>query len=281
MQYQWYKQGDALLQEIRDKVIPENTLGIWFLGQESLAVRYGGHLLWIDPFFTETYDDEGTSTRAYPPPFQPGQITRADFVLGTHDHLDHIDVDTLVPLSKSVPESVFIVPVPHRGKLDAAGISEERILGAKAFRELRLAEDLTVTAIPAAHESYEYDGEGNPLCVSYVIRCGDITLLHAGDAVVTERLAGELRPYAVDVACLPINGADWKRRAQNLIGNMNARDAADLAAEIGADLVIPLHYDLFQHNSENPAVFAEYMHRFYRDRKFHIMAHGECFLYSK
>ena len=110
---------------------------------------------------------------------------------------------------------------------------------------------------------------------------GDITLFHGGDMVETERTLSDLAPYSIDVACLPINGADWKRRAEGTIGNMNARDAANVSAAIGADLLIPMHYDLFAANDENPAVLADYLHRYYRDQKYHVMAHGECFLYRK
>jgi L-ascorbate metabolism protein UlaG (beta-lactamase superfamily) len=47
----------------------------------------------------------------------------------------------------------------------------------------------------------------------------------------------------VDIAILPINGK---------IGNMNGRDAAHLANDIGAKIVIPCHYDMFEFNTADP-----------------------------
>jgi L-ascorbate metabolism protein UlaG (beta-lactamase superfamily) len=54
------------------------------------------------------------------------------------------------------------------------------------------------------------------------------------------------------LAILPINGADPRRR---VAGNMWGRDAADLADDIHARLVVPCHYDMFEFNTETPDEF--------------------------
>ena len=51
---------------------------------------------------------------------------------------------------------------------------------------------------------------------------------------------------------------------------MNSREACWFASEIGADLTIPLHYDMIGGNEENPLVFADYMERYYPEKKYHI-----------
>jgi L-ascorbate metabolism protein UlaG (beta-lactamase superfamily) len=56
---------------------------------------------------------------------------------------------------------------------------------------------------------------------------------------------------------------------------MNARDAANVAAECGADLMIPMHWDLFARNGENPAIFVDCMTRLYPNRKYKVMVPGE------
>ena len=50
------------------------------------------------------------------------------------------------------------------------------------------------------------------------------------------------------------------------MGNMNSREACWFASEIGADLTIPLHYDMIGGNEENPLIFADYMERIIRRR---------------
>ena len=70
----------------------------------------------------------------------------------------------------------------------------------------------------------------------------------------------------IDVALLPINGRDAKRYRDNCIGNMTYQEAADLAGELGTCMVIPGHFDMFAHNSEDPHAFADYLDAKYGDR---------------
>jgi L-ascorbate metabolism protein UlaG (beta-lactamase superfamily) len=56
----------------------------------------------------------------------------------------------------------------------------------------------------------------------------------------------------VDVALLPINGHAPERR---VAGNLDGRDAAFLANDIGAKVVIPCHYEMFEFNTASPQEF--------------------------
>jgi L-ascorbate metabolism protein UlaG (beta-lactamase superfamily) len=62
-----------------------------------------------------------------------------------------------------------------------------------------------------------------------------------------------LKPFQVDIAFLPINGNKPERR---VAGNLNCEEAARLGKEIGAKLVIPHHYDMFEFNTADPQDFA-------------------------
>ena len=50
---------------------------------------------------------------------------------------------------------------------------------------------------------------------------------------------------------LPINGVSWFREERGVAGNMNIFEAAELAALTGAKYLIPMHFDLFDGNSED------------------------------
>ena len=65
-------------------------------------------------------------------------------------------------------------------------------------------------------------------------------------------MAKRLRGFEVDVALLPINGRLPERRVS---GNLWGREAAQLARDIGARLVVPCHYDMFEFNTESPDEF--------------------------
>jgi L-ascorbate metabolism protein UlaG (beta-lactamase superfamily) len=67
-------------------------------------------------------------------------------------------------------------------------------------------------------------------------------------------MASTLAPFGVDVALLPINGDRPERR---VAGNLNGREAATLAKEIGAGVVVPCHYEMFEFNTASPDEFIQ------------------------
>ena len=89
------------------------------------------------------------------------------------------------------------------------------------------------------------------LHLGYVVRCGPFALYHAGDTIPYEGMA-ERVGGGIDVALLPINGRAPERR---VAGNLNGEEAAALAHEIGARLAVPMHFEMFEFNTEPPDAF--------------------------
>ena len=110
----------------------------------------------------------------------------------------------------------------------------------------------TITAVPAAHEQIERDAAGRMLHLGYVVRCGPFTLYHAGDTIPYDGMAERIGA-GIDVALLPINGRAPERR---VAGNLTGEEAAALAHEIGARLAVPMHFEMFEFNTEPPDAFA-------------------------
>jgi L-ascorbate metabolism protein UlaG (beta-lactamase superfamily) len=109
-----------------------------------------------------------------------------------------------------------------------------------------------ITGIAAAHEKVERDESGRCRFLGYVIQSGPWKIYHSGDTVRYDGMVDRLRKWAVDVALLPINGRGPERR---VAGNLDGREAATLAREIGAKLVIPCHYEMFEFNTASPDEF--------------------------
>ena len=274
----WYKSADALMEEIRSTQLPEQMLAVWFLGQAGIAIKYGKTAVVIDLYL------EPRPRRAVEPPFEPEKTAGLfDFLLCTHNHLDHLDPVTVRGLAQGNKDhdTKLIVPAPWTGVAQELGMDPGDVIGAKVQQEIRLNEGISVVPVRAAHEEFSLDEHGDYECLEYIIKTPAGLLYHAGDTIEWETMTEELKPYHIDIACLPINGSDWKRKKADIIGNLNAREAADVSGEIGADLLIPMHYDVFAHNGENPAHLADYMWQFYPSRKYHVMAPGERFIYMK
>ena len=101
----------------------------------------------------------------------------------------------------------------------------------------------------------ERDAEGRCKYMGFVAEFGGYRVYHSGDTIWYDGMVEILKPFAVDVAFLPINGNKPERR---VAGNLSAEEAARLGVEIDAKLVIPHHYDLFTFNTEDPQEFVKY-----------------------
>jgi L-ascorbate metabolism protein UlaG (beta-lactamase superfamily) len=95
--------------------------------------------------------------------------------------------------------------------------------------------------------------------MGYVIQFGKFTIYHSGDTLWFDDIVERLKPFAIDVAFLPINGNDPSR---GVAGNLNSEEAARLGSEIGAKWVVPHHYDLFEFNTADPADFVREAERY-------------------
>ncbi len=282
MKFNWYKKGNSLIRQMKSPLCLENVVTLWSLGQCGYAFSYEGKTVMVDPVLTELLNEDGFSLRTFAPPFSPADDFPVDFVLCTHNHIDHLNPATLTVISASHPNTKFVVPKPFVTLLVQEGIPADRLIGAVQDVPLTLCDEISLLPLAAPHDFYQQDEEGCDLALAYVISFGPIRLLHAGDSVVTEKLIQDVRKAGpIDVALLPINGRDYWREKRGIIGNMNPLDAVKFAESIQADLTIPTHYDMFVGNQEDPLIFARYMAMHAPARKYHIVRLGEEFLYRK
>jgi L-ascorbate metabolism protein UlaG (beta-lactamase superfamily) len=281
----WYKQGAALLDEIERSRPGEGTGELWYMGQHGFVISLGGLVFYIDVILNDLKNGDGKTAREYPPPFAPDAVRRVDYVLCTHNHGDHLNLETLVPLAKANPGARFVVPRPWRQMLIDGGIAEDRVLGVRDNGEIALGPTVKLLPVIAVHTRFirdepERNESGDSLCLGYILKGSGLSVYHAGDTWVTPALIRSLKAAGpLNIALLPINGTDWERTDSNYIGNMGALDAVKLARAIPADLAVPTHYDMMANNSENPALFADYMYRHCPEKRFHIFALGERFIY--
>ncbi|MFC0214928.1 MBL fold metallo-hydrolase [Paenibacillus chartarius] len=275
-----YRSGASLLNQMAATAVPVGAVAVWHLGQESVVLKGGGMTIYIDPYLSDSVNEvtNGQSPRKFASPLQPHEVTNADAVFITHDHLDHLDPWTLKDLAAASPQAAFVCPVHCIPMLTDIGIARERIHGVNAGQTHRVGA-LQFTPVAAKHEEFTVDADGNHAFLGYVFRLNGVTVYHAGDTIGFRELAEELEKQDIDIAMLPINGRDFARFAKGLVGNMDFREAVELGRHIGADLLVPLHYDLFEKNTENPAYFVDYIQRYYPQQKFKMLVPGERMLY--
>lgn len=279
----------SLAAAIRDAEVPDRGVRIWRLTQAGFLFKSATRVVAVDPYLsdwleTESSDNPNPVERMRPAPLLPDDLGMADVVLCTHEHPDHLDPGTVAALA-SVSQMTLVVPEPLREDAVRLGWAPDRVVGV-LVDEPKDLNGLGVTALPAAHAfhpeafggyTWWLDALGRHRAVGYVLELGGVRLFHAGDTVYWPGM-GRLRELEVDVGLLPINGRDWRREAAGLVGNLNGREAADLAVAAGFALVIPCHYDGIVGNTADPADFTSYLQRSYPEQGFHILDGDEGLL---
>lgn len=261
--------------------LTDDQIGIFYLGQVGCLLKYRNNYLVVDPYLTDYVDRNCSSelvrwNRRYPAPMAPADLDFVDVVVCTHDHYDHMDPDTLQEIAACNSKAVFVAPDPVKHLLGNCGVPADRVIGAVDGETLEVG-DFKIEPIPAAHEELHQDENGNYKELGYKIGCGDKSIYHAGDCCLydglTERLVG------TNVLMLPVNGRSYyKRYVQDIIGNMTAEEAVQLAVRAGADLLIPLHFDLYDVNCLNPAQFVDTLVSNAPTQRFHIFVPGEGYI---
>ena len=244
---------EAFLADVHAANDDNDDFRLWWLGQSGFLVQWQRHHLLLDPYLSDSLTKKYASTdkphiRMTERPVDPASLDFIDVVTSSHNHTDHLDGETLGPLLKANPRLTMIAPAANREFIaNRLGVEPSFATG------LKISESATVgsfhfTAVPAAHEelSAEYAG--------YVVQLGRWRIYHSGDTLLFDGMADVLRPFAIDVALLPINGRAPERR---VAGNLNGAEAARLAKSMGARLAIPCHYEMFTFNTADPAEFIQ------------------------
>jgi L-ascorbate metabolism protein UlaG (beta-lactamase superfamily) len=227
---------------------------IWWLGQAGFLVRVGGVSALLDPFLAP---HEG---RRFESMLEPSDAADIDVILCSHEHIDHFDAKSVPGLAEANPGALIVVPTPIVSMVTDLGIDAGRVVGAQPGDPIELGA-IRIHPVPARHgveitDAYTFGTELSDGLVRYlgfVVEADGVRIYHAGDTILYEGMADTLRDIGVDVALLPINGRDGYREAQGLVGNLTEHEAAILASEMGADVLIPTHYELFPHNRGYPA----------------------------
>jgi L-ascorbate metabolism protein UlaG (beta-lactamase superfamily) len=226
-----------------------------WLGQAGFRLDVDGVCFVVDPWAS------AHELRLVPPPPTALAAEGVDWLLVTHEHLDHLDVNFVPVVLERSPNAKLVLPVPL-APLVRDVVPHDRLVTVQPGDVLDLG-GVEVRVVPAFHgvtTDHEYGdgselGEG-PRFVGYVLG-RERRVYHAGDTLATDVLRYALEPLQVDVALLPINGRDAEREGRGIVGNMDAAEAVDLALAIGASSLVPYHWDGFAGNTVAPGAVAD------------------------
>ena len=269
------QKDDAFLADVAATRGEADGFRLWWLGQSGFLVQWRGRHLLLDPYLSDSLTKKYAATdkphvRMTERVVDPARLGFVDVVTSSHNHTDHLDAETLGPLLEANPDVVLVVPEANRAFVaERLGIDPAGPVGLDDGAEVDAA-GFRIAGVPAAHEEIERDERGRCRHLGYVVRCGPFALYHAGDCAPYDGQADRLRPFAADVALLPINGRAPERRVP---GNFTGPEAARLARDIGARVAVPCHYEMFEFNTASPDAFVAEASRI--GQRFRVMRCGE------
>ena len=264
----------ALLTDIRSRIATDG-FRLWWLGQSGFLLQWQGIHILLDPYLSDSLTNKYSQTdkphvRMTALVIDPAQLSFVDIATSSHNHTDHLDAETLCPILARNPTLKLVIPEANRAFVaDRLRIDPASPIGLDDRKVIELS-GIRFSAIASAHEILEYDENQHAKALGYVLQFGGWSVYHSGDTLRYEGMAERLRPFAVDIALLPINGRAPERR---VAGNLSGAEAAQLAHDIGAKLVIPCHFDMFEFNTASSITFVETCRRL--SQQFRILGCGE------
>ena len=251
-------QDDEFLLDVQEARKDRENLHLWWLGQSGFLVQWSGRHLLLDPYLSDslTHKYAGTDkphVRMTELVVAPERLSFVDVATSSHNHTDHLDPETLIPLLRANPRMELIIPEANREfVVNRLEVMAEFPRGLDAG-QAAAAGGFKFHAVPASHNTLERDEWGRHKFLGYVIEAGPWVLYHSGDTLLYESMEAWLRRRPIDIALLPINGDRLERR---VAGNLRGSEAAALAKDVGARLVIPCHYEMFEFNTASPDEFS-------------------------
>jgi len=191
----------------------ENILkSLKWLGHAGFSVTAAGKTIFIDPY-------------------EIGDNPKADIILITHSHYDHLSIADINKIK--TPSTVMVTE-----KESAATLSGN-------IRVVKPGDKITVSGIDIeAVPSYNINKTFHPKkndWLGFIIGIGDNKIYHAGDT----DLIPEMSSFSTDIALLPVSGTYV----------MTADEAVEAAKLIRPGIAVPMHYDSIVGTKKDAARF--------------------------
>lgn len=156
----------------------KDNVKIYFFGHASMMINFNGTIIHVDPVKQYAQYDS-----------QP----KADIILITHEHSDHLDKDTIAKLTKK--ETKLIVTKTVFDKLNSGLV----LVNGKSWQD----KNIKIEAVPAYNttkdrDKYHPKGTGN----GYILNLGNKRIYIAGD---TEDIPEMANIKNIEIAFLPMN----------------------------------------------------------------------------
>ncbi len=198
---------------------------IRWIGQGGYLLSDNDTTICIDPYISDAVERISGKKRLVKAPFHPSEL-KANAVICTHDHLDHVDTDAIPFMN----ELCFFAPSSAEKTIRSCGVT--------AYTQF----DVGTSVMVGEFELTAVFADHTVPAIGVIVRHKDSTLFFTGDTFYNEKLIHQ----GIDILFVCINGK---------LGNMNVYEAIKLVGEINPKVAVPAHYGMFAENTEDPKKF--------------------------
>lgn len=225
----------------------QGRLAITWIGHATMLVQLGRNFVLTDPMFMPTVGQ--LAKRRIEPGIYPEHLPFLDAVVISHMHQDHYSPNSLELFEKKIGRLLL----PENGLLYAPN-------GPYPIRDMTTWQRDTrgavaITQVPVKHSGWRYalDASWMPrgFC-GWVLEWDGITVFFGGDTGYDKERFSAVRERfpRIDLALLPIGPVEPRKFHAPV--HMGPREALDAADDLGARVMIPMHYDTFWFGDDQP-----------------------------
>jgi L-ascorbate metabolism protein UlaG (beta-lactamase superfamily) len=221
-------------------------LAVRWYGHSTAMVEVDGYRVLTDPIWSRRCSPSALvgPRRLHEPPTPLEALPAVDAVLISHDHYDHLDMDTVVRLART-QRAPFLVPLGVGAHLRTWRIPEHRIVELDWYESRRIG-DLRITCTPARHFSGRLFARNTTLWASWVIAGPRHRAFFGGDTGYTKsftEIGVDHGPF--DLTLLPIGAYHPAWPDIHMNPEEAVRAHLDMA-EADSGLLVPIHWATFR-----------------------------------
>lgn len=231
------------------KDIKKGEITSTFISHASFLIQTATLNIIIDPVYSKRVGPYGLLgyKRVRLPGVPFNKLPSIDIVLISHNHYDHLDINTLKRIKK-IYNPYFVTGLGNSKLLKSYGFKKVIELD---WWENYCYEDTEIEFVPAQHFSARTLFDRNrTLWGGFIIRTQNKTLYHAGDSGYGPHFKEIYKKIGrPDITFLPIGG--YKPRWFMKMMHINPEEAVEVHLELGSKLTIPMHYGTFPLSDES------------------------------
>ncbi|MEC8128194.1 MAG: MBL fold metallo-hydrolase [Pseudomonadota bacterium] len=219
-----------------------DTVKFTWLGHATVLASINGKTILFDPVFSESAAPVSWAVKRYQPPaIGIEELPQIDFIVISHDHYDHLDMNAVKFFKES--NTRFLVPLGVASHLEYWGISRDKVTEFDWWQSRTIA-GITFTCAPAQH----FSGRTGTIAMqktlwsSWAVRTEATSVYFSGDSGYAghfKEIGDRLGPFDLTFIDAGQYNERW-RQVHNL-----PPEVMDAFDDLRGDILVPIGWGMF------------------------------------